>query len=261
MALTHRPRVKSKERAPIISLDSTSISLSGMHLGDIVLLKLFDSLHVNITVTELDASYCDMTDEACESLGKLIKVNRTITCLTLVGNHLTDAAIGWLSRCMRQPNTISSLNLSTNPFGDLGVVDLGRMLERNSTLRELVLLDVRMTCAGAVNFAETLLLNETLLFLTLPFHVGCDLITQVQRILRRNWTSAHGGQDGSSTHRTPIKSMGWSALPKGTFPQAPDPRRSKIVHHKLGRDTAVTATMVCLALLDAKTGNIPSKRL
>jgi len=250
------PRRKDvrKENGPIINLDEPSVSVAGMHLGNDVLTKLFETLRYNKNVTELDLSYCDLTDDGVDAFCELIKENQYITSLTLIGNHLTDLGIGQIARCLislKNITTITSLNLSTNPFGDVGLGELGRMLQRNDVLQELVILDCNITCEGAVNFAEMLLQNESLLFLTLPYHVGYDLITQVQRILKRNWKAVHGKSKpggGSQTTRG-----GWSSIPLAPFPELPNPRMQRAVHNQLGRDPVITSTMICLALLDAKS--------
>eukprot|EP00759_Apiculatamorpha_spiralis_P031244 PhF_6_TR3296/c0_g1_i1/m.4640 len=238
-----------------------------MHLGNAIIIRLCQALVTNVVVAELDFSYCDLGDECAESLCELIKSNSTLEALTLMGNHLSDNAVSAIARSLRHSKSLVSLNLSSNPFGDVGVIELGRVLGRGPCLKELVLLDCAMTCDGAVTFAESILVNQTLLFLTLPYHIGYDLINQIQRILKRNWDALHQEvalsleaeagenaiQEVSFMPVAPAKSWSDRVKPFELDRSVKNPMNSAHIRRQLGRDQTITSAMVCLALLEKKS--------
>lgn len=150
--------------------------------------ELANRLQQNERVTHLNLSNNRMNNDMAEALGTLLTVNPHIRVLTLSNCELTDAGATVIVRCARRFKSIQSLNFSKNPgVADVFLTELEKLLQLSNCLAEIVLMDTNVSFRGMVNVVQAMVANRSLLYCTLPFHLGHAILGEVDKIMHRNW--------------------------------------------------------------------------
>ncbi|XP_034044094.1 leucine-rich repeat-containing protein 34 [Thalassophryne amazonica] len=122
---------------------SAILNLSGKNqkLEDSDVFVLTQSLrNNNSSVTELDVSYNNITDEGAKHLADLLQEEPSaLRSLDLKFNNITAGGAEVLAKNLQCNAALVTLRLSGNKFGDGGGVHIARMLQVNDTLQEVEL--------------------------------------------------------------------------------------------------------------------------
>ena len=110
------------------------LNLFSNQLKDIGIFELFNSLHYNTSLLQLDISH----------------------------NGITRSGAVAISECLKNNNTLQVLNISHNELLDDGVIAISDSLKTNCTLKTLSMADNRITNKGTANIANAIAFNKTL---------------------------------------------------------------------------------------------------
>eukprot|EP01006_Ploeotia_vitrea_P065680 TRINITY_DN93629_c0_g1_i1.p1 TRINITY_DN93629_c0_g1~~TRINITY_DN93629_c0_g1_i1.p1 ORF type:complete len:276 (+),score=31.85 TRINITY_DN93629_c0_g1_i1:50-877(+) len=192
MAAVHTPN--------LIDLNAPIIDLSRCNIGEKVACFLATALQTNRSITALDLSYNNIGDEGITELGKALTHNKTLSYLNLAGNSINDDGCLAIAKGLKTNKTLRVLSLASNPIGDKGLIELSRVLADSGIgVTELVLLDTMLTHEGAVQLAQSLIANPNIVYVSLPYQIGHQLINEIQQILKRNWRILHGADSKKET--------------------------------------------------------------
>ena len=141
----------------------TVLDVENRQLLDLEMLKIFEALATNSTVTELKLAH-NSSDEAVGELAEVLKTNRSITRVDISSNDIHDKGISALGEMLKANSTLreldhannfcrgetrdlaaglaanrglTKLNLNVSQIDDAGARALQVALEQNKTLREL----------------------------------------------------------------------------------------------------------------------------
>ncbi|KAM9826850.1 leucine-rich repeat-containing protein 34 [Neosynchiropus ocellatus] len=149
----------------LVSCSSFTLKLRGstVRLDDRGALVLSSYLRNNGSVTGLDVSYNNITDEGARRLAELLKDgNSTLKYLNLTFNCVEAAGAEALAEHLQRNACLQVLQLSGNKVGNPGGMHLSRMLQANRTLRELQLTACDLTVESINALAIVLKTNRSL---------------------------------------------------------------------------------------------------
>lgn len=152
-----------------------------------LLRELTTSLAQNTHVTALDLSHNPITSEGADLLCSLLLVNPHIQVLKLTHCELDDSSANTILRGAKRHSSLRSINFSANPMGNGFGFELARFLPSTHVLEELVLLDTKISFDGCVPLIRAMVQNTSLLYCSLPFSLGYEILTEVKKIVARNW--------------------------------------------------------------------------
>ncbi|OGT23248.1 MAG: hypothetical protein A3G71_05405 [Gammaproteobacteria bacterium RIFCSPLOWO2_12_FULL_38_14] len=102
--------------------------------------KVLEVLNTDKTLTTLDLSGCEITDENIRELAEVIKQNKTLMTLDLSKTGITDEGVCRLSEALKNNETLTTLILRENEkITEKSVRVLLEMLKTNRTLSRLYL--------------------------------------------------------------------------------------------------------------------------
>lgn len=176
-----------KEFLKIVSIDMLDIHNRGM--GDRLLAELMDALQ-NHSLTYLDLSFNQLTDNAAIKIGKFIASTQTLKTLKIARNPLGDAGIrhmvtaltnssiieldicdtyfgaegtASIATIIESPqNKIKTLDLSTNDISLADANQLGEAVKKSLSLEELNLSETNMDDVQMDNFMSSAVQGKTL---------------------------------------------------------------------------------------------------
>ncbi|KAL9965588.1 hypothetical protein ACROYT_G029409 [Oculina patagonica] len=148
---------------------------AGVSLSEADVVVLAEALKVNATVTSLDLSFNNVSDQGAASLAEALKGNITLTRLDLSDNNIYDDGAADLAEALKANTNLTRLDLTDNRIGDHGATCLAEALKLNTALTGLdlsnktrfELADNRIGDHGATCLAEALKLNTSLTWLDL----------------------------------------------------------------------------------------------
>ena len=137
-----------------------SFNLQGIRMTKIEMLS--DCFKMNITLTEINLSNSDITDERIEKLANAIKVNATLQNLDISHNAIFSNGILALSSCLKINKTLHKVNLSDNHINDCGAKYLAEAIQINVALQELNVSKNLISREGITRIVEACTINRTL---------------------------------------------------------------------------------------------------
>ena len=155
--------IKEKYRREHLSCGFESeyiVNIQGIWMSEIEI--LCDCLKINNTLTEINLSNNNITDEGVESLAAAIKVNKTLQCLNISSNTIWSNGILALSICLKVNKALHKLNISDNYMNDCGAKYLAEAIQINLTLQELNVSRNLISKEGAMKIVEACKINKTL---------------------------------------------------------------------------------------------------
>jgi hypothetical protein len=264
MASSSRGTARSDQS--LLDFDGPVIDLSNCPnvLDDTLWSELALRLHHNERLTHLNLSNNVINIDMAETLGTLLTVNPHIRVLTLANCSLTDAGATLIVRCARKFKSIQSLNLSRNlHIADAFLAELEKLLQLSSCLAELVLMDTSISFGAMVNVVQAMVANTSLLYCTLPFHLGHAILDEVDKIMHRNWKlqqhvdraaqTYDAVQDLASRERR-LRDTKWKIpeVPTSSGPNASHRLRTVEATRSDWTDPSAKAQLLFLTLLDKK---------
>ena len=142
-------------------LDVQHVNLTGTMIDDQVLI-FYDCFMNNSTVTELNLSSNNITDEVVKRLAEAIQVNTTLLSLDISCNTISDDGMSSISDCLKINSTLCKLNLSNNKITDQGAKTLAEAIKVNTTLQELNISKKWISKEGVMRIVEACTVNRTL---------------------------------------------------------------------------------------------------
>ena len=121
-----------------------------------------DYLQVNMTLSELDLSTNNITDEGVKKFTESIKVNTTLQNLDISHNIITDEGVKALAEAIQVNTTLRELNISSNKITDEGAKALAEAIQINTTLQELNISKNWISKEGVMRIVEACTINRTL---------------------------------------------------------------------------------------------------
>jgi hypothetical protein len=109
---------------------SESDEIKRFKIGDHIQLvhELTEALKINKSLTSLDLSANDLTDEGVSRLAAVLLTHRTLNKLVLEENYIGDEGAGELSDVLERNTCITALYLGRNFIGDEGRLKIGQAL-------------------------------------------------------------------------------------------------------------------------------------
>ncbi|KAM8880949.1 leucine-rich repeat-containing protein 34 [Synchiropus picturatus] len=154
------------ERAKAAGSFTLKLRGKALRLDDRGALVLAAYLRNNGSVTGLDVSYNNITDEGARRVAELLKDgNCILKYLNLTFNCVEAAGAEALADHLKSNASLQVLQLSGNKVGNSGGMHLSRMLQVNQSLRELQLIACDLTVESINALAIVLKSNRTLLCL------------------------------------------------------------------------------------------------
>jgi hypothetical protein len=246
------------EDAPYVNFDQPHVALPHVGMTHGLCAELCSVIVFNDRVTSLDLSHNNLGDDGAEVLAKLMSQKKNVLALNVSHNGITDAGVVLLMRAARKHVLLQSLNIASNAVGDASVLEITRLVEMSDCITELVLIDTQVSVRGALALAQAMINNESLMYVSLPFTLGCDVLNEIQCILTRNWGRLHKVDEqlgaasvmaGLAQHRADRQQLQW----KSAQPRA-EPTSSRVltVNAPLAdwADASVRPALLYLSLLD-----------
>lgn len=140
----------------------TSLTVSGCGLRVVGAAAVFQAASINKSLTHLNVSANQMSDNIGEELYRLLVTNKSITSLDLSRNSLGNTAIYFIGKGMIQNQTIQTLDISFSHHLDAALTMFSEMFSRNATLRTLNMELVRLPTTAAIAMREQIQSNTTL---------------------------------------------------------------------------------------------------
>ena len=116
----------------------------------------------NSTLTALNLSSNNITDEGAKRLAEAIKVNTTLQELNISMNKITDEGAKRLAEAIQINTTLQELNISMNKITDEGAKRLAEAIQINTTLQELNISKNWISKEGVMRIVEACTINRTL---------------------------------------------------------------------------------------------------
>ena len=138
----------------------TVLDVENRQLIDLEMLKIFEALGTNSTVTELKLAH-NSCDEAVLELCQVLRTNRSITKVDISSNDIHDKGVSALGEMLKTNSTLKELNLSSN-FCRGETKDIAAGLAANRGLTKLNLDVSQIDDAGARALQAALEHNKTL---------------------------------------------------------------------------------------------------
>jgi len=138
----------------------TVLDVENRQLIDLEMLKIFEALGTNSTVTELKLAH-NSSDESVGELCAMLRTNRSITKVDISSNDIHDKGISALGEMLKTNSTLKELNLASN-FCRGETKDIAAGLAVNRGLTKLNLNVSQIDDAGARALQVALEQNKTL---------------------------------------------------------------------------------------------------
>ncbi|XP_013382113.1 leucine-rich repeat-containing protein 74B [Lingula anatina] len=116
----------------------------------------------NFRISHLNLSHNDFEEGGAQYIGKALMENRSIETLNLSWNHIRRKGAVIIARALQSNKNLTHVDLSWNGFGYEGALALGQALKRNKYMKELDITNNRINWAGAQFLANGIKKNETL---------------------------------------------------------------------------------------------------
>ena len=143
-------------------LDAQSVNVTGAIMTNDQMLIFCDCLMNNSTLTELNLSSNEITDEGAKRLAEAIQVNTTLQSLDISHNTISDNGIFSISDCLKINSTLCKLNLSSNKITDEGAIRVAEAIQVNTTLQCLDISHNTLSYSGISSISGCLKINSTL---------------------------------------------------------------------------------------------------
>jgi hypothetical protein len=200
---------KVRSSIAILKLDHNDIGSAGCN-------KISESLAMNVTITELSLTYCNLEAEAADGLFEaLIFMGTSIRELDLTGNHLRNPGIVQLMKAFLINRTVKKLTLADNQFGEdpLVLEGLKDVLHCNDCISFLDLNFNGFYVEGVTYLRNALIetemdgvrKNNTLQTLILPDKFPKELYVEIIGILSTNKKKKKKGKKGKKGKKSKKK--------------------------------------------------------
>jgi len=136
------------------------LDIENRMLIDTEMLKIFEGLETNTTVTELKLAHND-ADEAAIEFAEIMKTNKTITKADISSNDIHFKGITAIGEMLKVNTTLKELNMANN-FCREQIKDIAEGLKVNKGLTKLNLNVSQIDDEGAMALQEALKSNTTL---------------------------------------------------------------------------------------------------
>lgn len=190
----------------ILDMKSAVVTLTNTVIDKSLLRDLCDALNRSDAVTQLDlsgntflssvaasgsnntalAAVSSGSDEAMDALAELLSNKPRIVHINLRRSSVSDIGVSVLCRGLSRFGSCKSLDLSSNAVTDIGLAELAKFVEASTELETLNLMDTPVSLRGTLTFADALVKNESLTQLLLPHVLGHRVLSEVERLMRRN---------------------------------------------------------------------------
>eukprot|EP00758_Cryptobia_borreli_P002135 Tbor_TRINITY_DN2815_c0_g1::TRINITY_DN2815_c0_g1_i1::g.23159::m.23159 len=254
----------------LVHFNSKNIILSNKRLTCRVLKPLLIALASNIFVSTIDLSNNpELGNRGLELISNiLIFDNPSIEVINLAHTNIGRLGVMSLVRGFRMHRALKAINLSGNiDIDDSAAIEVGNLLTIGGDcckLEEIVLMDTSITSKGVVNIAKGLMKCTSMLYMPLPHHVGTEVLTEIELILKCHRRIHLQRERGLSCNRSDAISCGNNL--NVCIPWSPDhcKRKEKMISQHLSHSPVPTtslqswcnhglqASIVYLSLLSAK---------
>jgi Ran GTPase-activating protein (RanGAP) involved in mRNA processing and transport len=126
-----------------VNISVTNIDLSGNEISDEGASALADALKVNKSVTSIDLSCNEISDEGASALADALKVNTSLTNIDLCYNKIGDEGASALANALKVNTSVTEINLGNNEIDASHRAKVDKLIARNKCLRQLFLFDAR----------------------------------------------------------------------------------------------------------------------
>ena len=96
-----------------------------------------DAVSTNTTMTKLNISGCNMSDDGAESLVRVFAVNTSLQILYIINNDIGDNGVAYFATAFQTNNTLRALTIGGDNTTDEGALSLAEALEENSSMESL----------------------------------------------------------------------------------------------------------------------------
>ena len=190
----------------------TRLSLGCNKIGDKGIAHIANSLRTNTTISDLDVSFCDISDIGLQSLAEAIAANVSVKLKTLdIGFiNIGDIGTAHIATVLQVNTTIKLIVMRDCAMLDKGAESLARALAVNRSLEYFDLTGTNISDTGAARIATALRVNNSLVWL----EVGGDTTTDAAVLslvdaLKKNTSLEVINLRWSTTHPDyTLKSMG-----------------------------------------------------
>ena len=142
------------------SLDDVQyVNVTGAIMTNDQMSLFCDCLMNNSTLTELNLSSNEITDEGAETLIEAIQVNTTLQSLDISHNTIFGDGLSSISKIN---SALCKLNLSSNKITDEGAMRLAEAIKVNKTLQKLNISKNWISKEGVMRIVEACTINRTL---------------------------------------------------------------------------------------------------
>ncbi|KAL0239740.1 hypothetical protein GEMRC1_009848 [Eukaryota sp. GEM-RC1] len=190
-----------------------NLTLRGCRFTETTINVLCDLLNLNNSLTSVDFSHCDLSDQAFSqlisalklnsssklsricmirnsigsggafALSELLKGNTVIKEIYIFGNTIDDDGVIALAEALSVNSTLTRIDLGDNHVGSAGAVALASALKRNISIEDVCLHANSIENEGAIALAETLLENSSVTNIDLGFN---SIDTGTEQFVERN---------------------------------------------------------------------------
>lgn len=173
----------------------TDLDLSYCNFKNEATLRRFSEIFsTNTTITSLDLSGCFHKDVELQFIFEsLLHTNRTLTSLSLrtveSDGVMSEECVNSLCKALSDNIHLSTLNISGNEIGDEGVKKLSKVLAMNISLTSLDISGNMITFQGIRELCKALVVNKTLTSLDISYNrIGNEGIRELSKALAVNKT-------------------------------------------------------------------------
>ena len=132
---------KRAEACPAGALHGvTELNIRGNNIGEKNGIALISTaLQTNTTMTRIDITECNISDDGAESLARALTVNKTLQELNVRHNNISDTGIARIATALRTRNTLKKISIGRDTATDEGALSLAAALSANSSIEYLML--------------------------------------------------------------------------------------------------------------------------
>ena len=171
------------------------IYLGGENLGNAEAKMLADALQSNTSLTYLNLSYNQISDEGVRVLASALRTHPSLKRLDLQGNQISDEGVKALANGLRTNMKLEYLSLESNQIGDDGVKALARSLQANTILQSLILHSNQIGNEGVKALANALESNTSVEIVSLQSNLigdeGGRALLNALKVFNGSLTSLH----------------------------------------------------------------------
>lgn len=117
---------------------------------------LTEALQLNTHVTELNLSFCPLSDTDIQLISECLQVNNHLLIVKLNAVGITPTGARHLAKAIRRNKALQILELQGNTIGNRGCRAIAKSLRRNNTLRKLNLNNNQLTDSGLSMISKVL---------------------------------------------------------------------------------------------------------